>query len=125
LFEISKNINFQEITKELEALEKAHLEQKTVGSISIKTLLTDPQYLKPFAIANFLMFMQQFCGINVIIFYSQTIFQKAGSTLDPGIIFIARLASLELIKGTLFLAVCFVVNPRWETNPECREIIPA
>lgn len=74
----------QEISRELEALEKANLDQENIGSISFKTLLTDPQYRTPFAIANFLMFMQQFCGINVIIFYSQTIFQKAGSTLDPG-----------------------------------------
>jgi hypothetical protein len=31
-----------------------------------------------------LMFLQQFAGVNVIMSYTQTIFEKAGSSLDPG-----------------------------------------
>ena len=30
------------------------------------------------------MFLQQFCGVNVVIFYSQSIFIKAGSSIEPG-----------------------------------------
>ena len=33
----------------------------------------------------FLMFMQQFSGINQVVFYLQAIFEKSGSTLDPGL----------------------------------------
>ena len=29
------------------------------------------------------MFGQQFCGINVVFFYQQTIFEKARSSIDP------------------------------------------
>ena len=47
-------------------------------------LLTEGVYLKPFLIATVIMFLQQFCGVNVVIFYAETIFIKAGSTIDPG-----------------------------------------
>ena len=38
--------------------------------------------LKPLLISMALMFFQQFSGINAIIFYSASIFQEAGSTID-------------------------------------------
>jgi len=66
--------------------------QKTVqdswsseSSASAKELFTNAVYLKPFGIAFSLMFFQQFCGINGILFYLQTVFQKAGSSMDPGL----------------------------------------
>jgi facilitated trehalose transporter len=38
--------------------------------------------MKPLLISMALMFFQQFSGINAIIFYSASIFQEAGSTID-------------------------------------------
>ena len=58
--------------------------QDNIGSICIWTLLTEGRYLKPFLIAMALMFFQQFSGVNAIMFYTQTIFEKAGTKLDPG-----------------------------------------
>ena len=55
-----------------------------IGSISIKTMLTEEVYWKPLAIVMMLMFLQQFCGINAVLFYTQIIFEDAGSEMDPG-----------------------------------------
>ena len=74
----------QDVATELKRLEIAKKCHDNIGSISFSTLLTEAKYLKPFSIAILLMFFQQFCGVNVIMFYTQTIFQKAGSSLDPG-----------------------------------------
>lgn len=38
--------------------------------------------MKPLMISMALMFFQQFSGVNAIIFYSASIFQEAGSTID-------------------------------------------
>ncbi len=58
--------------------------QKAIGTISIRTLLTEAAFVKPFAVIMVLMFFQQFGGINVVMFYSQEIFADAGSDMDPG-----------------------------------------
>ena len=70
---------------ELLELKETVQEQKEIGSISIKQLFTERTYYYPFGIAMSLMFMQQFSGVNVVIFYAQTIFRDAGSELDPGL----------------------------------------
>lgn len=59
-------------------------EELDAGSISLKTMLTEEVYWKPLAVVIMLMFFQQFCGINAVLFYTQTIFQDAGSDMDPG-----------------------------------------
>ena len=51
-------------------------------SASFKDLLSPP-ILKPTLICLGLMFFQQLSGINAVIFYSTTIFQDAGSSLEP------------------------------------------
>lgn len=38
--------------------------------------------MKPLFISMALMFFQQFSGINAIVFYSASIFQEAGSSVD-------------------------------------------
>ncbi len=74
----------QDISIELKRLETAKRSQEKIGSITLATLLTEKRYLKPFVIAMSLMFLQQFGGVNAIMFYTQTIFEKAGSSLDSG-----------------------------------------
>lgn len=72
------------ITKEYEELKEAHRQEQETGSIKWTEILTQAKYLKPLLIVLGLMFFQQFSGINVVIFYTQDIFNDAGSNLDPG-----------------------------------------
>ena len=47
-------------------------------------MLTKDVYLKPLIVVMMLMFLQQFSGINAVLFYTQTIFEDAGSDIAPG-----------------------------------------
>ena len=51
---------------------------------SYHRLLTEGAYLKPFIVSTIIMFLQQFCGVNAVIFYAKIIFIKAGSSVEPG-----------------------------------------
>jgi len=64
------------------------------------TLLLSPQVFKPFAICMFMMFFLQMSGFNVMVFYCVTIFQTAGSTIDPNV--------SSIIVGVVLLVSCFV-----------------
>ena len=67
----------------LRQLSESHEEESKIGSVTFKELLSKRVYWQPFLIAMFGMFGQQFCGINVVFFYQQTIFEKAHSSIDP------------------------------------------
>ena len=58
-------------------------EERKIGNISFMELVSKRVYWQPFLIAMFGMFGQQFCGINVVFFYQQTIFEKANSSVNP------------------------------------------
>ena len=57
----------------------------TADSASFVELFSSAVYLKPFIISLMLMFFQQFCGINGILFYLNSIFAQTGSDMDPGL----------------------------------------
>ena len=76
--------NKHDTARELKATKEAYKAESAIGSITPKDLFTKRVYLHPFVIGMFLMFMQQFSGINVVIFYAQDIFNDAGSAIDPG-----------------------------------------
>ena len=67
----------------LRQISESHEEESKIGSVTFKELLSKRVYWQPFLIAMFGMFGQQFCGINVVFFYQQTIFEKARSSIDP------------------------------------------
>ena len=73
-----------EPSTEIKTMKDNIQEELDAGSISLKTMLTEEVYWKPLAVVIMLMFFQQFCGINAVLFYTQTIFQDAGSDMDPG-----------------------------------------
>ena len=74
------------IEKEIAAIKMSVAERNDPKSkISFGQLFSKAVYLKPFGYSMFLMFMQQFSGINQVVFYLQAIFEKSGSTLDPGL----------------------------------------
>ena len=75
-----KNYN---VDPEMSILTEENLKESEIGSISLKQLFSQRVYWQPFCIAMFGMFGQQFCGINVVLFYLQPIFEKAKSSVDP------------------------------------------
>lgn len=73
-----------DVNSELEIIQKeidASLRKKS----SIKDLFQDPANVRALIVSLGLMIFQQFSGINAVIFYSNTIFASAGSSLDPNI----------------------------------------
>ena len=46
---------------------------------------TEPHSYRPLCLSLTLMLLQQFCGINAVIFYTETIFQTAGYDGNPGL----------------------------------------
>ena len=71
------------VDQELEKL-RSEVVTKSSEPFSSRDLFTRAVYLKPFSIAMGLMFFQQFNGVNAVIFYTQTIFDSTGISLDPG-----------------------------------------
>jgi len=53
-----------------------------IGQNKIKELIVVPRNRRAMLASEIVMFMQQFCGVNVIAYYSSTIFQESGFT-DP------------------------------------------
>ncbi|CAG7643816.1 unnamed protein product [Allacma fusca] len=80
------------------------LEENQAQSVSIRDLLAGP-VLKPTGISLMLMFLQQFGGINVVIFYSVEIFQDAGTGIDANLsaIIIAAVQVLFVFVSTLLV----------------------
>ncbi|XP_046649044.1 facilitated trehalose transporter Tret1-2 homolog isoform X2 [Daphnia pulicaria] len=64
--------------------ERIKFNDNSHGSNNIRyiKILTSCHLMKPLLISMALMFFQQFSGINAIVFYSASIFQEAGSTID-------------------------------------------
>ena len=62
----------EQCSKELEELEES---MSSSSEASWKEVFTMPSILKPFGMAMTLMFFQQFCGVNALLFYLQDIFK--------------------------------------------------
>ena len=73
-----------DVEPELKTIIISKEEHDSIGYIGIKELLTKKIYLIPFLFGLFGFFNFQISGVNIVFFYTQTIFLKAGSTIAPG-----------------------------------------
>ena len=78
---------------ELLSIQMSLEREKDVASVGIMELFANRIYLLPFLLGLFGMFNFQMCGVNIIFFYLNTIFTKAGSSIDPGKKLICEIAS--------------------------------
>ena len=58
-----------DVTEELEELKRAYGDQQLLGNVSYIKIFVDRIYLEPFLIMIALMIIQQFSGINAVLFY--------------------------------------------------------
>ena len=72
-----------DITLELEEIQRKIAEDSRIQSSWSDLKL--PSLQKPLILSLSLMILQQFCGINAVIFYTESIFQTAGYNGSPGI----------------------------------------
>ena len=82
-----------DVSGEFERL-KANLSKATSSEIKPRELLKG-SVLKPLLLSMALMLLQQFSGINSIIYFTVFIFQKAGSSLDKNVSTIVRSVRLQ------------------------------
>ena len=80
-FLTKKNIFFRlrgtpNVKDELEDLKQSYLKEANTEVVSFKRLLTDRVYLEPFVIMLILMFLQQFSGINAVLFNLQVSYKS-------------------------------------------------
>jgi len=87
-----------DVAKEVADLQEENEKRNQIGSVTLKEIATNAAYLKPLAVVVILMLLQQFSGINVVIFYTQKIFNDAGSDIDVGLS--AFLVGLAQVLGT-------------------------
>ena len=88
---------------ELEGIRQAVEKDENITIWQQMVAFRDPQIYHPFLLSLGLMFFQQFCGINVVIFYSTQIFEQAGLQ-DPEIITTFLIGLLQV-----FFAVISVI----------------
>ena len=102
------------IDDEISAIKRSEAERNNPNSrISYRQLFSNSMYLKPFAFSLTLMFLQQFSGINQVIFYLQLTFEKSNSDMDAGLSsFIAALMQVLIQRKILRYASHFILRTK-------------
>ncbi|KOC60547.1 Facilitated trehalose transporter Tret1 [Habropoda laboriosa] len=86
------------VENELQSHKDALVENNT-NTTPFWTVLKSKATVKGFIIAYGLMFFQQMCGVNVVVFYADSIFEKAGSALKSDY-------SAMIVGAIQIVAVC-------------------
>eukprot|EP01135_Chromosphaera_perkinsii_P001211 Nk52_evm10s162 gene=Nk52_evmTU10s162 len=94
--------------KELVEMEKIHRESEHVRAMGVREILADKGLRKAFLLANFMNCMQQFSGVDSVMFYSTQIFKDAQlgdnsevATVLVGTVFLVfTVVSLFIIERT-------------------------
>lgn len=90
------------VFRELQCLEK-ELNSRSDEKVSLLQELSKKSNLLCLSTCLWLMVFQQLSGINVVVFYTESIFKDAGSTIDPAVSTI--FAGLAQVVATLGSAV--------------------
>ncbi len=77
--ELEASIQLKSLEEEVQDMDKNPEEKMTA-----LRLISNRRYSRPLLVSLLLMLLNQSSGINVIVFYAQTIFKHAGSHMDPG-----------------------------------------
>lgn len=72
------------VQEEYDAIQSS-VEESMKNKGSARDIVTNKGHLRALITASGLLAFQQLSGINVVLFYSQSIFDKAGSSLPPEI----------------------------------------
>jgi len=92
-----------DIQPELTEIQNTHIQSRKENSASLKVSdFKKKAYYKPTLVSLGLMFLQQMCGINPVIFYTVFIFQVAGSSVDNNL--------STIIVGVVNFAATLVAN---------------
>ncbi len=94
-----------DIKEDLEELRQAVEAKQAVRRIHPGDLLTRRVYLIPFALMLAIHFVQQFSGINAVVFYLADIFLKAGFDVDNSLAYSAyvSLTQMAATGASIFL----------------------
>lgn len=99
-----------DVTAEFERLKANMNKGSNSQSIQPRELLKG-SVLKPLLLSMALMLLQQFCGINSIIYFTVFVFDKAGSSLDK---------NLATIVSSLFSCLTGIrMNNRYHSFVDC------
>jgi hypothetical protein len=70
----------ENVKNELEGLKKSCKDQMSIGSVSYLNIFKNRLYLEPLLIMISIMFLQQFSGTIVILFYLKVVYYKVFQT---------------------------------------------
>lgn len=100
------------IEKEADKLSKNIFQNKAVGSLQILKLLRKRTVWKPLILTGFIMFFQQFSGINALIFYSGPIFKMA-DVENPNLVATGAVGIIQIAATFVCVLLTDLVGRRW------------
>ena len=100
------------IEKEADKLSKNIFRNRAVGSLQILKLLRKRTVWKPLILTGFIMFFQQFSGINAFIFYSGPIFKMA-DVAEPNLVATGAVGVIQIAATFVCVLLTDLVGRRW------------
>ena len=100
------------IEREADKLSRNIFQNRAVGSLQILRLLRKRTVWKPLILTGFIMFFQQFSGINAFIFYSGPIFNMAG-VAHPNLVATGAVGIIQIAATFVCVLLTDLVGRRW------------
>lgn len=100
------------IHEEADKLTKSIFHHRDVGSLQILKLLRKRTVWKPLILTGFIMFFQQFSGVNAFIFYSGPIFKMA-NVAKPNLVAAGAVGIIQIAATFVCVLLTDLVGRRW------------